>query len=222
IPLVFLVTNVDFLANEQVCQQVADTGVIVAGQRHTLGKSKADYQMEKLLTGGNHLDTSHQGWGNIAKYFPPERVCVQCCITKPVVNSGSIFEVFRWVRRMGYEPVMEFTKEGSGFKRHCQHDVSPEEMLKVLLELQRIDREEFGLAGADLLSPQAYGKTCHMQETSVHFMTDGTAVPCVGFPELSYGNIQQNSLAEILSHPLRGLIRNPSEWIYGYCSNECK
>jgi radical SAM protein with 4Fe4S-binding SPASM domain len=221
--LVILVTNADFLANEAVCQQVADTGVVVAAQRHTLGSNEADYQMERLLTGGNHLETSHAGWRNIEKYFPPEQVCVQCCITRPVVDSGrgSIFKVFRWAREMGYEPVMEFTKEGSAFRRGCQYDVSPAEMMLVLQEFRRIDIEEFGLPGADLLSPQAYGKTCHMQETSIHFLVDGAAVPCVGFPGLSYGDIMGTSLAGILDNPLRQFIKEPRKWIYGYCSTGC-
>jgi radical SAM protein with 4Fe4S-binding SPASM domain len=94
-------------------------------------------------------------------------------------------------------------------------------MLRVLTEFRRIDREEFGLPGAELLSPQAYGKTCHMQETSIHFRVDGTAIPCVGHPALSYGNINVNSMFEILNYPLRRRISNPREWIYGYCCDEC-
>ncbi|MEI7891683.1 MAG: hypothetical protein WCI05_01245, partial [Myxococcales bacterium] len=106
--------------------------------------------------------------------IPEEPAPVTTVTLPPRIASAAAAPVMstRCVRptpKTGYEPVMEFTKEGSAFKRHCQYDVSPEEMMKVLLELQRIDREEFGLVGAELLSPQAYGKTCHMQETSVHF-----------------------------------------------------
>ena len=218
---VILVTNMDFIANEEICRKVEKTGVVVAGQRHTLRKDEETRKMECILTGGNHLKTSHRAWENIAKYFPPERVCAQCCITKPVVESGSIFEIFRWARKMGYEPVMEFTKEGREFKRGCNLDISATEMKRVLQEFQRIDREEFGLPGAELLSPQAYGKTCHMQETSIHFRVNGEAIPCVGFPNLSYGNIKKNTLGEILKHPLRQYIKKSKEWIYGYCRDEC-
>jgi len=219
--LVILVTNADFLADENLCRQVAGTGVVVAAQRHTVAVDESARAMEKFLCGGNHLDTSVAGWKNIQKYFSANRICVQCCITKPVVESGSIFGVFRWARENGYEPVMEFTKEGQAFKRGCNEDVSPGEMKKVLSEFQRIDREEFSLPGAQFLSPQAYGKTCHMQETSIHFLVDGTAIPCVGFPGINYGNIMETSLDEILASPIRQQIKNPADWIYGYCKDEC-
>lgn len=220
--LVILVSNMDRLANEEFCRAVEATGVVIAGQRHTLGFSEDDHRQEYLITGGNHLVSSHRAWDNVAQVFSPNRVCVQCCITQPVVQTGNIFEVFRWCRQMGYEPVMEFTKEGGYFKRGCELDVAPSEVMRVLLEFQRIDREEFGLSGAELLSPQAYGKTCHMQETSVHFRVDGEGVPCVGHPALSYGNIMTHSLRGILDHPLRTHIANPHDWIYGYCRDECE
>lgn len=219
--LVILVTNMDRLEDRYFCQAVEKTGVVIAGQRHTLGTSKESHQQERLLTGGNHLASSHQAWENVATLFPADRVCVQCCITQPVVASGDIFKVFQWCRRMGYEPVMEFTKEGGDFKRGCTLDISPEEMDSVLKEFQRIDREEFGLCGAELLSPQAYGKTCHMQENSIHFRVDGEVIPCVGFPGLSYGNIMETGLAQIIAYPLRSHIRDPYTWIYGYCRDQC-
>ena len=216
--MVILVTNMDRLADFSFCQAVEKTGVVIAGQRHTMDN---DHDQERLLTGGNHLDSSHRAWENVATLFPARRVCVQCCITAPVVKSGSIFNVFRWSRRMGYEPVMEFTKEGGAFKRGCSLDVHPSEMSGVLEELRRIDREEFNLPGADLLTPQAYGKTCHMQETSIHFRVDGEAIPCVGFPGISYGTILEDGLARIIARPLRGRICNPHDWVYGYCRDEC-
>lgn len=220
-PLVFLVTNIDFLADEEVCRQVAKTGVIVAAQRHTIANDEQAHDLERLLTGGDHLAASHAGWKNVEKYFPPERVCVQCCINRLVIKRGSIFDVFRWARDKGYEPVMEFTKEGRRLKRGSPFDIPPWGMMGVLQEFQRIDREEFGLPGAEFLSPQAYGKTCHMQETSVHFMVNGDAVPCVGFPRLLYGNIHEKTLEEILAHPLRQRIKHPGSWIHGYCYQEC-
>lgn len=219
--LVILVTNADFLADEDVCQKVADTGVVVAAQRHSVFNGQLSRDMEILLMGGDHLHTSQAGWKNIERFFPPSRVCVQCCITKPVVQTGSIVDVFRWARQKGYEPVMEFTKEGRAFKRGCYLDVSPTEMMALMQEFQRIDREEFHLPGASLLSPQAYGKTCHMQETSVHFRVDGEAVPCVGFQGISYGNIMTSGLGHILANPIRQRIKNYRDWIYGYCHDEC-
>ncbi len=220
--LVILVTNMDRLADRDFCAAVENQGVVIAGQRHTLGKNTHSLRLEQLLAGGDHLHTSNQAWENVAAIFPPDRVCVQCCITAPVIENGDIFDVFRFARQMGYEPVMEFTKEGGSFKRGGALDIQPSTMMKVLREFQRIDREEFNLPGASLLSPQAYGKTCHMQETSIHFRVMGEAVPCVGHPALSYGNIRTSDLSKILNHPLRSQIASPATWVYGYCRDTCE
>ncbi|MDO8529746.1 MAG: radical SAM protein [bacterium] len=217
---IILVTNMDKLSNIDFCKQISDLDVVIAGQRHVLNENGGAENIERILTGGEHLTTSHRAWMNVEKTFPSERICVQCCITKPVVESGSIFKVFRWARKRGYEPVMEFTKEGTGFKRGCSLDISSEEMLSVLEKLQKIDKEEFGIL-TDLLSPQAYGKTCHMLETSIHFLVDGSAIPCVGHHNLNYGNIK-GGLDMILQYPLRQFMKNPHEWIYGYCRDECQ
>lgn len=221
--LVFLVTNMDRLANYAFCKAVADLGVVIAGQRHTLAADdESDGGQEHILSGGNHLNSSNQAWKNVASLFSADHVCVQCCITAPVVKSGSIYDVFRFARRMNYEPVMEFTKEGGNFKRGCTLDVPSYTMFEVLKEFQRIDREEFRLPGAEILTPQAYGKTCHMQETSIHFGVNGDTVPCVGHPGLTYGNISEVHLSDILSHPLRSHIAQPKSWVYGYCRDECQ
>jgi radical SAM protein with 4Fe4S-binding SPASM domain len=218
---VILVTNGDFLADAGLCARLAETGVELMVQRHSVRDTPAIRDMEKLMMGGDHFDISQAAWANIGRFFPVNRVCVQCCIIKPVVQNGSIFDLFRWIRQKGYEPVMEFTKEGRGFKRGCILDVSPTEMMRVMREFQRIDREEFGLSGVEPLSPKAYGKTCHLQQDAIHFKVDGLAVPCVGFSGLSYGNITNMNLEQILAHPLRAQIADYKNWIYGYCRSEC-
>lgn len=218
---VILVTNMDRLSDVEFCRKVYKTDVVIAGQRHTLKNDANAEKLEFLLTGGDHLSTSSQAWKNVEMLFPSERVCVQCCITRPVVESGDIFEVFRWCRRNKFEPVMEFTKEGAGFKRSCALDIAADEMLLILQKFREIDEKEFQRKGADMLSPQAYGKVCHMLETSIHFKVDGTSIPCVGHQNISYGHIK-SGLDAILQHPLRQVIKNPYEWIYGYCRDECQ
>jgi radical SAM protein with 4Fe4S-binding SPASM domain len=218
---VILVTNMDRLSDEHFCRQVYNSGAVIAGQRHAVKPSKVSEEIENLLAGGCHYGTSMAAWLNVEKIFPAGRVCVQCCITRPALESGSIFDVFRWTRQMGYDPVMEFTKEGEGFKRGCKLDVDPEEIINLFREFQRIDAEEFGLAPPSNLLPQAYGKTCHLIEDSLHFLVDGTAVPCVGHHNIHYANIR-DGIDAVLSHPLRQIISNPYQWIYGYCRNECE
>ncbi len=218
--LVILVTNMDKLSEFSFCKKVFETGVTIAGQRQTIGRDTTSQKMIQILTGGDNLITSNQAWDNVEKIFPPDRVCVQCCITRPVVQNGNIYDLFRWIRKKGFEPIMEFTKEGGLFKRGCQWDVDSAEMLEIFKNFQEIDKNEFGIV-VDTLTPQAYGKTCHLLESSVHFLVDGTAIPCVGYQNLCYGNILHNDMKEIINSQLRQIISNPAEWIYGYCKNEC-
>lgn len=110
---------------------------------------------------------------------------------------------------------MEITKGSSKFRRNCKWDISFEKIMEIFKTLQRIDQEEFGIT-VYLLTPQAYGKTCHLLENSIHFLTDGTAIPCVGYHNLKYGNINSNSMSEIVQSPLRQVLIQPKKWIYGY------
>ena len=219
---VILVTNGVILAKEEVCKHIADMGIVIAVQRHTMLADSQAVKVQDIMVGKKGtLPIVNQAWANIEMFFAPEKVCVQCCILQPVVRSGHIFDVFKWCRAMGYEPVMEFTKEGRRFKRGSSLDVSPQEMLRVLLEFQKIDQENFLDKAAEILTPQAYGKTCHMLETSLHCLVDGTIVPCVGHHNIAYGKLPEQSLEEILNNPLRALMINPAKWIYGYCK-ECE
>src|SRR6266567_3571566 len=55
--LVILVTNMDRLSDFDFCKAIFETGVVVAGQRHTLENDDAAQELEFLLTGGDHLKT---------------------------------------------------------------------------------------------------------------------------------------------------------------------
>ena len=221
--LVILVTNMDKLSDINFCQKIFDSGAVIAGQKHVTFDSPKNREIEFIVTGGNHFDSSQKAWENVEKIFTPEKVCVQCCITSPVVNSGSIFDVFRYARKNGFEPIMEFTKEGDKFKRGCMLDVESGLVLKVFEKFRQIDKKEFCLPGAKILTPQAYGKTCHMLENCIHFLVDGTAIPCVGHYNIALGNIQSDDLLEtILKNPIKLAMSDPASWIYGYCQEECE
>ncbi len=220
--LVILVTNGMRLADPNFCAQVAQTGATIAMQRHTMRDDTRAHRIQNMMTGRTGtLNRVNQAWQNVGQYFAPEKVCVQCCMMQPVVAQGDILEVFKWCRQMGYEPVMEFAKEGKNFRRGCALDLPPGEVLEVLEAMQRIDQNQFPGKAAGFLCPQAYGKTCHMVETSVHCKVNGDIIPCVGHQEMVLGNVQTSSLGEILNHPLRRAIQKPQEWIYGYCRDEC-
>lgn len=216
---VLLVTNGMLLANDLFCRKVADSGADIVVQRHVIGNGEIQKNIQDIVVGRkNTLDQVNQAFINIELFFKPHRVAIQCCITRPVVESGQIYEVFRYARKNGYEHVLECTKASERFQRGNHLDISSVELLHVYEKLQRIDIDEFD-GKSNPLTPQAYGKTCHMPENSVHCLLDGTIVPCVGQP-FPLGNIfngADTSLENILSSKKRDFFMNPNKRIHGHC-----
>ena len=219
-PLI-MVTNGLRLADELFCQEISRRGVVVAVQRHVIGFGEEEQGIQDKLMGiTGTLSKVNRAFENIEKYFDPSKVAVQCCITKPVVESGQIFKVFEYAREHGFEQVIECTKAGSHFKRGNPLDVSPAELFEVYKKLQEIDREKFPQLAAENLTPQAYGKNCHMPETGVHVLINGDIVPCVG-QLYSLGNIAKGDLlSEVLESDKRQFFQHPEERLEGHCK-EC-
>ena len=185
---VLLVTNGLRLADLKFCKEVAATGADIAVQRHVIGEGDLQRQIQDTLVGKKGtLAKVNQAFANIESLFAPQRVAVQCCINRPVVDSGQIYDVFRYSKTHGFEHIIECTKASERFYRGNPLDISPFELLAVYERLARIDMDEFQ-GKRHPLTPQAYGKTCHMPENSVHCLADGTIIPCVGQP-FHLGNI---------------------------------
>lgn len=219
-PLI-LVTNRLRLADETFCKEIADRGVVVAIQKHVVGDSEEEAKVQDLLMGiPGTLPKVNKAFENIEKFFDPSKVAIQCCITRPVVESGQIFKVFEYAREHGFEQVMECTKAGLHFERGNPLDVSPKALLEVYKKLQEIDLDKFPHLAAKTLTPQAYGKMCHMPETGVHMLINGDIVPCVGQLYI-LGNIAKgDKLNDILRSDKRKFFQSPEERLEGHC-NDC-
>ena len=219
-PLI-LVTNGLKLEDETFCQEVAKRGVTVAVQRHVIGDGRLETEIQDQLMGiKGTLPKINRAFENIEKYFEPDKVAVQCCITRPVVDSEQIFKVFEYAREHGFEQVIECTKAGENFPRGNPLDVTPQELLTVYRKLQEIDKAKYPHLAAKILTPQAYGKVCHMPETGIHVLINGDVVPCVG-QQYVLGNIMKgDKLSEILESDKRKFFQSPEDRIEGHCS-EC-
>jgi radical SAM protein with 4Fe4S-binding SPASM domain len=218
---VLLVTNGIRLADFKFCKAIAATGAAIAVQRHVIGNGEIEHQVQDTLVGRRGTLTQvNQAFANIESLFEPERVAVQCCITRPTVERGHIYDVFRYAKSHHFEHIIECTKASERFQRGNPLDISPFELLEVYERLQRIDVDEFG-GTLHPITPQAYGKTCHMPENSVHCLADGTIIPCVGQP-FHLGNIFTNasvSLEDILHSMHRDFFRYPNKRLQGHCRN---
>ncbi|HON59371.1 MAG TPA: radical SAM protein [Smithella sp.] len=219
---VLLVTNGLMLSDLNFCKSVAATGADIAVQRHVVGHGTMEQKIQNAIVGRNGtLSSINKAFANIEAVFDSCRVAVQCCITRPVVECGQLYAVFRYAKEHHFEHIIECTKASPRYMRKHPFDLSPEELLNVYETLQSIDITEFN--GRQYpFTPQAYGKTCHMPENSLHCLMDGTIVPCVGQP-FPLGNIfngSDHALASILDSPQRAFFRHPLERIAGHC-REC-
>ena len=216
---VLLITNGIRLADLKFCREIEASGADVVVQRHVIGNGELEQHIQDNLVGKKGTLTQvNQAFANIESIFAPERVAVQCCITRPVVESGQIYDVFRYSKIHHFEHIIECTKASERFERGNPLDISPLELLQVYERLQRIDIDEFN-GKQHPMTPQAYGKTCHMPENSVHCLIDGTIIPCVGqtFP---LGNIftdTNRSLEDILNSRHRDFFRYPNKRLHGHC-----
>jgi radical SAM protein with 4Fe4S-binding SPASM domain len=218
---VLLVTNGLLLADRGFCRKIEAAGTDLVVKRHVIGDGESDNKIQDMLVGKpGTLTQVNRAFANIESVFEPSRVAVQCCITRPAVESGHLFEVFRYAKTRGFGHVIECTKASDRFQRGNQFDLSPGELSAVYDRLQHIDLHEFK-GKAYPATPQAYGKTCHMPENSVHCLIDGTIIPCVGQP-FPLGNIlngTDESLEKILDSPYRDFFRYPNKRLHGHCRN---
>lgn len=246
---IILATNGLKFADEEFCKSIADKGVMVFVQRHVILECEPPEAREKHLcivddeyneVLQNYLARAEKvqdtvmgikwtlpitefAFKNIERCFKPEKVGIQCCITRPVLTDDQIFNVYKYARMHGYDVVMECTKAGSHFPRGNPSDVTPEELLGAYKRFEEIDealKSRYGsIKPASILTPQAYGKTCHMPETGVHALIDGTIVPCVGQP-YALGKIPEDKLKDILKSDKRKFFQYPEKRIEGHCG-EC-
>lgn len=219
---VLLVTNGILLADLKFCKEIADAGTDIVVQRHVIGKGAQEQQIQDILVGKKGtLPQVNKAFANIESVFDPKRVAVQCCITRPVVESGQIYDVFRYSKTRHFEHIIECTKASERFKRGNPLDITPFELFQVYERFMRIDIDEFN-GTPNPMTPQAYGKTCHMPENSVHCLVDGTIIPCVGQP-FHLGNIfngADKSLDDVLNSTYREFFRHPNKRLHGHC-REC-
>jgi radical SAM protein with 4Fe4S-binding SPASM domain len=216
---VLLVTNGIRLADLQFCRAVEAAGSDIVVQRHVMDDGDSARQVQDTLVGRTGtLGQVNRAFANIESVFEPSRVAVQCCITRPVVESRQIYEVFRYAKTHCFEHVIECTKASARFSRGNRFDLTPVELFQVYDRLARIDIEEFG-GESFPMTPQAYGKTCHMPENSVHCLVDGTIIPCVGqsFPLGNLFSEAHTSLEEILDSDLRKFFSYPHHRLHGHC-----
>lgn len=216
---VLLVTNGLRLADRDFCRRVAASGAHIVVQRHVMGEGDETRRIQDAVAGcKDTLDQVNRAFVNIERMFDPAKVAVQCCLTRPVVESEQVFGVYRYAKQRGFEHVIECTKASVRFTRGNPLDLSPGELTRVYEQLQQIDIEEFdGIPHP--MTPQAFGKTCHMPENGVHCLADGTIVPCVGqpFPLGNIFSLPDTPLTAILDSPERAFFRNPLGRLHGHC-----
>lgn len=123
-------------------------------------------------------------------------------------NKRFLPEFLRWARRNNVASYFEQPFIGGRMGENLEERVSDVEAFELSKQLSVIDRKEFGNVWQPGL-PYLLGNMCVFNEArcdrkeyTLVIMPDGEVHACYGTP-ISYGNIHQASLKEILNHPDR-------------------
>jgi radical SAM protein with 4Fe4S-binding SPASM domain len=217
--VIIIVTNGVKFASEKYCQSIALPGVGISMHRWAIQDTPENSKIvDDLAQMPGTFRRSQKAWANIGRLWPKENmVCVQLNVLKPLIDSGLAFEVFKWARSQGYEPIIELTKPGPIFERGHRLDVSPAEVLAFYEQLRAYDEQYYPHLASKVHTPPSYGHNCTMTETGLHVTISGEVIPCVGQPVIILGNIFTQPLTEIIQHPLREMIRDHQTWLIGPC-----
>ena len=101
-----------------------------------------------------------------------------------------------------------------------------DELIATLKKLQILDRDKFG-NNWELTSSYVASNPCTRFDHHLYIKRDGSVAPCVGSPQICYGNIRTQSLKEIWNGKVAQIIRKHE--ISGVCAgcqnykdNKCK
>jgi radical SAM protein with 4Fe4S-binding SPASM domain len=226
--LVLMVTNGLIFEDEEYCKKIMQTGVSLSVQKHTIVSGIESSEelfrkrnLENVRFGINTgFEKTKKAFENIEKYFDPKNISIQCSITRDVVEHHDLLEIFMYARKKEYNIIIECVRPSMKFLRGNKQDLTPEELTKIFLLLQKIDQAFFPHLKPYFLIPPAYGFPCTLPKTGIHVLINGDVNPCVGQP-YKLGNIFSQNLKEILENPARDFFRFPEKRIVGYCS-KCK
>ncbi|MFH1605984.1 MAG: radical SAM protein [Nanoarchaeota archaeon] len=112
---------------------------------------------------------------------------------------------------------------GRGKDCKCKFDVNDEtkdsQMLETLKRLQRLDKERYGNDWI-LTSTYVGSDPCTRFDHHLYIKRDGEVSPCVGSPQIVYGNTRESSLKELWESPVSRIIRKHDiEGACGGCKN---
>lgn len=227
--LVVLVTNGLKLADENFCQKISHPKAMIHMHRKAVSEKGRDL-VDSFCQREGTFDLSQKAWKNVEKFWEG-KVNAQLNIMRPFVDGGHIFDVFRWARDAGIDPVIELVKSGPQFKRGCEFDVSSAEVGKIFEKLLEFDELHYPQKTAKFLTPPYYGNSCTLPETGVHVLVDGSVISCISYGPIPLGNIFKDDIDIILNSEIRKTMKDYQNWIvgpckecsaFGYCHGACR
>ncbi|MDD3028855.1 MAG: radical SAM protein [Alphaproteobacteria bacterium] len=165
----------------------------------------------KSMEGFNRLISLGYGRGNKEYQLAFETVIVRD-------NYDQIEDMWVWARDRGIIPYVEtLTDQGRGAKHMKELQVGNEDLRKLFERINEVDREKYGFDWD--ITPPIVGGHCSRLYTGLYVQATGTVCPCAGV-DMHLGNLQKQTVSEILSSPLAKVTRNIGDHITGKC-REC-
>lgn len=169
---------------------------IVVAKLNTLDQDKQDSMVggikgaaKRMLSGIKHL---------LDAGFRSPRLAIDSLISKE--NAEDLRDVLRFCRRNNILPYFEsFITKGSDERDYRNKMLSQEELDQLFLELQKIDKEEFGIRITLKRGMRVYGQNpCIKYWTMFSVRANGDVALCVSDNEV-IGNTRKKSLENILT-----------------------
>ena len=133
-------------------------------------------------------------------------------------NAEEAEDLLHFARRNNLTFDMDLIiSRGKGGKSHCQFD-SNSELLKTVDHLSAVDKKEYGKKWQ--ASPTYIGsKPCTRFSYHLYVQNNGDVSPCIGSTEIVYGNIKEQTLANLWDSKLSLVVRNRLQNISGACAS---
>ncbi|MCD4812921.1 radical SAM protein [bacterium] len=193
----------EFLFSMQVAVNVKYNSFAPATQDYLAGRPGTYAAIQEALS---HL---HQA-GYPDKEHPLGIETIICA-----QNVDEIPEIWQWARNHQYIPYIEMMTPQGRLRDFPNLNVPLERVQQVFLEVQKMDKEQFGHEWP--ITPALLGETCQRHLYSCTVDSLGNISPCPGV-DIKVGNVREQSLGTILKNsPVISDLRNIRETIKGEC-----
>ena len=201
-----------YFVEEDDAKRLSDLEISLCVKLDTL-----DEKIYKELTLVNGLQKVLKGLEYLKKY----NVTTTTNSVATPLNYYDIPNVWRYSTDRGFSPFVARNHYHGNTREHSYLQLTAEELGNLFRELERIDKEEYGIKwNSDLIFPR--DNSCQRYRAGIFINHRGIVTPCSEADPKYYalGNVNEEKLKDILSYERIKPFRNIYDKLHGACSVE--